>query len=168
MEHPMRLAIAVLGGLGVLALAAVAGAREAIDEVPCDETLFADARTFSCEEDVDPLLDLDSEELAGCTIDRLRVRVRGGRLRIRVVTESCRDLGRPKLRARFDGPAGCPALDGVVVIDGERYPVALVGLDRAEVMGSGGAHHDPDEPVDPSDPSDPDDPDDPDDDFEDE
>lgn len=155
----MRLAIAVFG---VLTLAAGAVAREPIDEVPCDETLFADARTFSCEEFVDPLLDLDSEELAGCTIDRLRVRVRGGRLRIRVVTESCRDLGRPKLRARFDGPAGCPALDGVVVIDGERYPVALVGLDRAEEQCF--ASED-DEPVDPDEPSDPGDPDD---DFEDE
>lgn len=164
----MRMAIAMLG---CLALAGAAAAREPIDEVPCDETLFADARTFTCEDVVDPLLDLDSEELAGCTISRLRVRARAGRIRIRVVTEPCRDLGRPRLRARFEGPAGCPGLDGVVLIEGERYPVALVGLDRAEEQCF--AEEDPDdEPddgeVDPGDPSGPDDPDDPDDDFDDE
>jgi hypothetical protein len=159
MEHPMRIAIVLAGSvLGCLALAAGAAAREPIDEVPCDETVFADSRTFSCEEYVDPLLDLDSEELAGCTIARLRVRQRDGRLRIRIVTESCEDLGRPRLRARFEGPAGCPGLDGVVLIDGERYPVALIGQGRAEDQCF--AEEDDEEPVDDPDAPDPDEDDD--------
>jgi hypothetical protein len=164
----MRLTLAVpCAVVGFLALAGVAGARERIEEVPCEETAFADARTFTCEEDVEPFLDLDSEELAGCTIDRLRVRVRGGRLRIRVVTEPCQELGRPKLRARFEGPAGCPALEGVVGIGGERYPVALIGLDRAEEQCFAAEDDEPDDPGVPNDPDD--DPDDePDDDFDDE
>lgn len=140
----MRIAVSLAGVVvGSLALAAGAAAREPIDEVPCDETVFADARTLSCEADADPLLDLDAEELAGCTIARLRVRARGGRVRIRVVTEPCEDLGRPRLRARLEGPAGCPGLGGVVAIGGERYPVSLVGVERAEELCF--ADDDPDE-----------------------
>ncbi|MCW5890062.1 MAG: hypothetical protein KIT14_05865 [bacterium] len=148
----MRIAMALAGGLlGCLTLVAGAAARE-VDEVPCDETVFVDARTFSCEEDTDPLLDLDAGELAGCAISRLRVRVRGGRVRMRIVTERCAELGRPRLHARFEGPARCPGLSGVVLIDGDRYPVALLGLDRAEDLCFAGEADPPDdEPIDPGD-----------------
>lgn len=136
----MLAVLVVVLGVGPLA------AREPIDELPCDETEFADVTAIDCDF-VEAFFDADFGEIAGCELDRLRVsRHRNGfvvRARWRSCEESTLALpdARPaprRLRLRLEGDAACELLSGTLRGRGLRQPIALMPVlaveDRCEAL----------------------------------
>jgi len=129
MTPPLRvLAVAVV------LVAAPLGAREPIEELPCDETEFADMTAVDCDF-VEAFLDTDFAEVAGCELDRLRVSRHGAGFVVRARWRQCEDStllvepGRPpprRLRLRLESDAGCLLLSGMLRGRGIRQPVALM------------------------------------------
>lgn len=117
-----------------------AGAREPIDELPCDDGAFADVTTIDCDV-VESFLDADFAEVAGCELDRLRVSRRGDGFVVRARWRNCEDStlvsddGQPvpyRLRLRLEADAACGLLSGTLGGRGLREPVALMPVSAVE------------------------------------
>jgi hypothetical protein len=124
---------------GALA-AAPLEAREPIEELPCEETEFANIAAVDCDF-VETFLDMDFEEIAGCELDRLRVARHPSGWVVRARWRQCDtsslvlDEGRSpprRLRVRLELDPQCILLSGVVRGRGLRQPVNLMSLPAVE------------------------------------
>jgi len=136
----------VLAAVAVVVWVAPLAARAPIEELPCDETEFADVTAIDCDF-VEAFLDADFGEIAGCELDRLRVSPRRDGFVLRARWRRCDDStlvlpdGQPvpaRLRLRLEADSACELLSGTLRGRGLRQPLALMSMlaveDRCEAL----------------------------------